>query len=76
MPASAVVVGDDLAVRIGKSRAALSPSQAFDLAGDLIRGATRAIVVEGVAEGAEILARADAPHSECGRARNAQPVRA
>lgn len=44
MPDSSVVVCDDLGLQIGRSRAALSPSQAFTVAEALIRGATRRIV--------------------------------
>jgi hypothetical protein len=41
-----VQVDDDLALRVGRSRAALTPSQAFAVAEALIRGATRAIVLD------------------------------
>jgi ABC-type hemin transport system substrate-binding protein len=44
--ASAVVVNDDLVLRVGPTKASLSPSQAFTLAEQLIRDATRAIIVE------------------------------
>jgi hypothetical protein len=46
MPIGSVVVNDDLVLRVGRNRAPLSPSQAFTLAEQLIRGATRAIIVE------------------------------
>jgi hypothetical protein len=46
MPIGPVVVNDDLGLRVGRNRAPLSPSQAFTLAEQLIRGATRAIIVE------------------------------
>jgi len=46
MPIGSVVVNDDLVVRVGPTKASLSPSQAFTLAEQLIRGATRAIIVE------------------------------
>jgi hypothetical protein len=43
MPSDPVVT-TDLAVKIGGRRVALTPSAAFTLAEQLIRGATRAIV--------------------------------
>jgi hypothetical protein len=46
MPIGSVVVNEDLVLRVGRNRASLSPSQAFTLAEQLIRGATRAIIVE------------------------------
>jgi hypothetical protein len=46
MPIGSVVVNDDLVLRVGRNKASLSPSQAFTLAEQLIRGATRAIIVE------------------------------
>jgi hypothetical protein len=46
MPIGSVVVNDDLVLWVGRNKAALSPSQAFTLAEQLIRGATRAIIVE------------------------------
>jgi len=39
-------VTTDLSVRIGGRKVALTPSAAFTLAEQLIRGATRAIIVE------------------------------
>ena len=45
MPSDPVVT-TDLSVRIGGRKVALSPSAAFTLAEQLIRGATRAIIVE------------------------------
>ena len=45
MPADPVVT-NDLAVKIGGRKVSLSPSAAFTLAEKLIRGATRAIIVE------------------------------
>ena len=45
MPSDPVVT-TDLSVRIGGRKVALSPSAAFSLAEQLIRGATRAIIVE------------------------------
>ena len=45
MPSDPVVT-TDLSVRIGGRKVALSPSAAFNLAEQLIRGATRAIIVE------------------------------
>ena len=45
MPSDPVVT-TDLSVRIGGRKVALSPSAAFTLAEKLIRGATRAIIVE------------------------------
>lgn len=39
-----VTVAEDLSLRIGRARAALTPSEAFAVAERLIRGATRAIV--------------------------------
>jgi hypothetical protein len=50
-----VVVDDDLVLRVGRHRAPLSPGQAFNLAERLIRRATRAIVIEEVADSGEIL---------------------
>ena len=44
--ASVPVVTTDLAVQIGGRKVALSPSAAFTLAEQLIRGATRAIIVD------------------------------
>ena len=44
MPIGSVVVNDDLVLRVGRNKASLSPSQAFILAEQLIRGATRAII--------------------------------
>jgi hypothetical protein len=41
-----VVVNDDLVLRVGRNRAALSPSAAFSLAENLIRSATRAVIIE------------------------------
>ena len=46
MPAGPFVVSSDLAVTIGRRNFPLSPSQAYSLAEDLIRSATRAIIVE------------------------------
>ena len=46
MPAGPFVVSSDLAVTIGRRKIPLSPSQAYSLAEDLIRSATRAIVIE------------------------------
>jgi hypothetical protein len=46
MPAGPFVVSSDLAVTIGRRKIPLSPSQAYSLAEDLIRSATRAIIVE------------------------------
>ena len=40
------VVTTDLAVKIGGRKVPLTPSAAFTLAEQLIRGATRAIIVE------------------------------
>ena len=45
MPADPVVT-NDLAVKIGGRKVPLTPSAAFTLAEQLIRGATRAIIVE------------------------------
>jgi hypothetical protein len=45
MPSDPVVT-TDLSVRIGGRKVALSPSAAFTLAEQLIRGATRAIIVD------------------------------
>ena len=45
MPSDPVVT-TDLSVRIGGRKVALTPSAAFTLAEQLIRGATRAIIVE------------------------------
>ncbi len=56
MPGGTVVIHDDLVLRIGANRTPLSPSQAFALAQRLIRVATRVIVIEEVADSAEILA--------------------
>jgi len=53
MPSDPVVT-TDLSVRIGGRKVALSPSAAFSLAEQLIRGATRAIIVEE-ADGAAVL---------------------
>ena len=53
MPSDPVVT-TDLSVRIGGRKVALSPSAAFTLAEQLIRGATRAIIVEE-ADGAAVL---------------------
>ena len=50
-----VVVGDDLVLRFGRNKASLSPGQAFSLAEQLIRRATRQIVIEEVADSSEIL---------------------
>ena len=46
MAAGPLVVSSDLAVTIGRRKIPLSPSQAYSLAEDLIRSATRAIIVE------------------------------
>ena len=46
MPAGPFVVSSDLAVTIGRRKIPLSPSQAYSLAEDLIRSATRAIIIE------------------------------
>ena len=46
MPTSSVVVSDDLAVRVGRARAALTPGEAFAVAERLIRAATRTIVLD------------------------------
>jgi hypothetical protein len=46
MPVSSVVVSDDLSLEIGSASAPLTPSQAFTVAEQLIRAATRAIVVD------------------------------
>ena len=54
MPAEAVIVNDDLVLRVGRNRTSLSPSEAFGLAEQLIRRATRAIVIDEVASGDEI----------------------
>jgi hypothetical protein len=56
---SAVAVDEDLVLRVGRQRTALSPTEAFTLAETLIRRATRAIVVDEVATSAEILAVMD-----------------
>jgi hypothetical protein len=45
MPSDPVVT-TDLSVRIGDRKVPLTPSAAFTLAEQLIRGATRAIIVE------------------------------
>ena len=45
MPSDPVLT-TDLSLRIGGRKVALSPSAAFSLAEQLIRGATRAIIVE------------------------------
>jgi hypothetical protein len=45
MPSDPVVT-NDLAVKIGGRKVPLTPSAAFTLAEALIRGATRAIIVE------------------------------
>ena len=54
MPAEAVIVNDDLVLRVGRNRTSLSPSEAFGLAEVLIRKATRAIVLDEVADSDEI----------------------
>ena len=41
-----VTVSDDLALRVGRARAALTPGEAFSVAEALIRAATRAIVLD------------------------------
>lgn len=41
-----IVVSDELTVKIGGRKVPLTPSAAFTLAEQLIRGATRAIIVE------------------------------
>jgi hypothetical protein len=41
-----VFVSDDLALRVGGVSVALSPAEAFGVAERLIRGATRAIVLD------------------------------
>jgi hypothetical protein len=48
MPSGPGVVSDDsaLALQVGGRKIPLSPSQAFGLAEDLIRGATRRMIVE------------------------------
>ena len=47
MASGPVVVCDDLAMKVGDRKTPpLSPSQAFGLAEDLIRTATRAIIIE------------------------------
>jgi hypothetical protein len=61
MAAASVIVNDDLVVRVGRQRASLSPGQAFTLAEQLIRRATRAMIVEELADGSEILAALDNP---------------
>ena len=40
------VVVDELGLRIGRSRADLTPSEAFNVAEALIRAATKAIVID------------------------------
>jgi hypothetical protein len=48
MPSGPGVVSNDtaLALQVGAHKIPLSPSQAFGLAEDLIRGATRRMIVE------------------------------
>jgi hypothetical protein len=46
MMQSIAIVTNDLAVQIGGRKVALTPSAAFSLAEQLIRGATRAMIVE------------------------------
>jgi hypothetical protein len=43
---SPIVVSDELTVKIGGRKVPLTPSAAFTLAEQLIRGATRAIMIE------------------------------
>ena len=50
-----VLVSDDLVMSIGGRKVPLSPSGAFNLAERLIRGATRAIVIDE-ADRAKVLA--------------------
>jgi hypothetical protein len=48
MPSDPGVVSDDtiFALRVGRRKIPLSPGQGFDLAENLIRGATRRMIVE------------------------------
>ena len=55
-----LTVSDDLEVHIGRSRAALTPAQAFATAEQLIRAATRAIVLDA-ADSAMVRAVASDP---------------
>ena len=55
MPVGSVVVNDDLVLRVGRTKTALSPGDAFGLAQQLIQMATRAIVLGEVASSGEIL---------------------
>ena len=41
-----VLICDDLGLRIGRSKASLTPSEAFTVAEALIRAATKAIVTD------------------------------
>jgi hypothetical protein len=60
MLTGAVEVCEDLGLRIGANKAALSPGQAFIVAEQLIRRATRQMVIEEVAAaGADILEAVD-----------------